>query len=183
MTQAALYALYSFDVEEVATTTGQRRRQKAVPPRAKPRYFLAGENTDIEGAANRASTADRFVIDSASAWYHAALQRLSALESLATDWSAYGTAPPNAVAMNIAKRVLGQLDNVGFQPTRIDPSEDEGVCIAFRNGDNYADVECFNNGDILAVTSNAKARSRRVWDVSKQGLGQSIAQIRKFISG
>src|SRR5689334_17757210 len=71
---------------------------------------------------------------------------------------------PNETAVNHGRRVVERLRRMKFAPNRVDSSAEGGVNIAFIQDDLYADVECLNSGEILAVTSNRKDRPR-VWEV------------------
>ena len=120
-------------------------------------------------------------VDSASEWLPAALSRLQMMRSLPADWSSHEAAPPNAVAIRNAGEVLKALSEFDLQPTHINPSAEEGVCISFRNGKKYADIECFNSGDVLAIISNES--SETAWDVSERGIRSAVVRVNQFITG
>lgn len=97
-------------------------------------------------------------------WLAASHQRLKELLELEEDWDSYGAPPPNRLAVSRAMRVLRVLNKEGLPAPCINPSAEEGVCMSFRAGCLYADMECFNSGEILAATSDGKGE-RRVWEV------------------
>lgn len=85
-------------------------------------------------------------------------EKIAALASLDQDWCPYGTAPPNAVAIDLASRFLPYLEGRVPPPERIIPSGDEGVafCWYAPPGDRintkvYADIEFFNTGEVVAM--------------------------------
>jgi hypothetical protein len=120
------------------------------------------------------------VIDS---WLMDAERRVAALSTLKRGWDGSDAEPPNLTAIHYAKQVLEALERFGLRPTRIDPSVEEGINISFSRGNQYADIECFNSGAVLAVTSNRRSRPV-VWEVETQkenGMGSSVNRIRKFL--
>jgi hypothetical protein len=60
--------------------------------------------------------------------------------------------------------VLELLLEINFTPNKITASVENGVGISFIQGEKYADIECFNTGEILAVTSD-KQGNPNVWQV------------------
>jgi len=107
--------------------------------------------------------------------YHDALE---ALRDLRQDWNTYGAAPPNDTAISLAKRVLRCLAACGLRPHRVNPSAEEGVCISFRNGRLYADVECFNTGEVAAATSDGLGQ-HAVWEVTpdREAIERTLTRI------
>ena len=107
------------------------------------------------------------------------LRELQKMYHLPPDWSSYDSAPPNERALNKAVEVLKALYEDDLPPTHINPSAEEGVCISFRNGRKYADIECLNSGDVLAIVSDDS--SEFAWDVSNRGIKAAVDRIHKFI--
>lgn len=119
----------------------------------------------------------------ASGWLVGSLHRLHDLASLPDNWNSYGAVAPNPSALAQAQNVLQQLSDLDFEPSRIDPSAENGVCLSFRAGNRYADIECFNSGDVLAVTSDGSGQPQ-IWEInaaSGDGLPMAIARIRAFV--
>ena len=83
--------------------------------------------------------------------------------NLEADWDSYGAEPPNDVALLAAVQVLDDLASINLDPTSIDPSVEGGICLSFQRGERYGDIECFNTGEILAVTSTGY--DTKVWTV------------------
>lgn len=94
-------------------------------------------------------------------------RRLEELLELEQDRDSYGAAPPNRVAVSLAAKVLRALSKEGLSAPCINPSAEEGVCMSYRAGSLYADVECFNSGEMLAATSDGEGE-RRVWEVDSR---------------
>jgi hypothetical protein len=117
----------------------------------------------------------------ASIWHRTAVAKIEAMLLLNSDWNSQGAVRPNERAVELAKRMLRSLDWFNLAPDRIDPSLEEGICLAFRKADRYADIECFNEGEILAIVSSKEGSE--TWDVCETGLTDSIARILDFIRG
>ena len=106
---------------------------------------------------------------------------LSKMRSLPQDWFASEASPPNETAIGLASRVLECLDAKDFAPSRIDPSTEEGVCISFRSGSKYADIECFNSGYILGVLSGGDIETI-VWEIGCSEIVAAVNRIQEFIA-
>lgn len=71
-------------------------------------------------------------------------------------WSAVQTlvsrdaSTPNALARRNAERVLEALRLHGLKPARVIVSGEGGLAFIFDGGSRYADVECLNDGSVLA---------------------------------
>ncbi len=117
-----------------------------------------------------------------SDWIAGYYKKLKELSSLPTNWDSYGAEPPNDIALNWTKEILSILFKIEFPPTRITPSVENGVGISFICDNKYADIECFNEGEILAVTSDGKGNPE-VWEVETSTLGitSAIEKIRVFL--
>ena len=89
---------------------------------------------------------------------------LDGLRDLPANWDSYGAEPPNDVAVSALRRILLQVSQVGLEPTKIVPSSEGGAAVCFVRADKYADVECFNNCDVLAVTSG-DGQDPEAWEV------------------
>jgi Ser/Thr protein kinase RdoA (MazF antagonist) len=69
-------------------------------------------------------------------------------------WDSYEAAPPSETAILHARRLLEHLqEQEGLPPAQIAASAEGGVVVAFSRGPKYADIECFNDGEILAMIS------------------------------
>lgn len=115
-------------------------------------------------------------------WFLEYTEKLTELSHLPIDWDSYGAEPPNNLALDWASQILEILSEIGFSPARITPSVENGVGISFISDNKYADIECFNEGDILAVTSDGQGNPE-VWEVEATTLGIKFAieKIRVFL--
>lgn len=110
------------------------------------------------------------------------LARIDALSRLGQDWDSYGAEAPNAEAIGWAKKITRLADAVGIRPTAIVASAESGIGIAFKRDGRYADIEAFNAGDILALTSDGTG-TPHVWTVerSDSGIAQALKAIRDYL--
>jgi hypothetical protein len=115
-------------------------------------------------------------------WLLAAHKRLSQLGLLPADWDNYGAEAPSRESIDAARGILRHLADVQLEPTSVDPSAEGGVCLCFQRGDRYADIECFNSGEILAVTSTG-GDDTNVWQIEEPGtpLRRALDRIRSFV--
>lgn len=112
-------------------------------------------------------------------WLMQRLVQVQQLRSLPAEWESTGAAAPNADAIGLAVKVLLRLSDIDVEPSHIDPSTGEGVCISFDAPGRYADIECFNEGFMLAATSRDDGDSY-VWDVSPSEIGDALSRVTQF---
>ena len=110
------------------------------------------------------------------------LKELDRLRTLPSNWDSYGAAPPNAGALSALTLVLGQVIRLGLKPTRIAPSAEGGAAVCFVRDGKYADIECFNSGEVLAVTSTVGG-TPEVWQAGtgSDALTRSLKRVRSFL--
>lgn len=115
-------------------------------------------------------------------WLVGAYKRLSRFAFLEDDWDSYGAQAPSRASLDTARNILHFLDKADFEPSSVDPSAEGGVCLSFQCGDRYGDIECFNSGEILAVTSSG-CDDTNVWEVTglDQHLETALGKIRTFV--
>jgi hypothetical protein len=111
------------------------------------------------------------------------VKEIERLVDLLPDWNSYGADPPSATAAEAAISAVRHLDDMELVPDRIVPSAEGGIGIAFRNGLKYADIEFFNNGEILALTANNGERIE-IWPVGQgsEEIKHSLSKIRDYIN-
>jgi hypothetical protein len=116
------------------------------------------------------------------AWFIKYLRKLTEFSRLSQNWDSHDAEPPNAIAINHAKRILSILVRMNFPPSHVTPSVENGVGISFIRGNKYADIECFNTGEILAVTSTGNG-DPTVWEVENNSaaIRLTVRKIRDFI--
>jgi hypothetical protein len=122
------------------------------------------------------------VIEERNAWLVNAHRRLVELARLKDNWDDCGAEAPNAAAVELSRYILKLLSSKDFEPTSIDPSAEGGVCISFRKAERYGDIECFNSGEILAVTSMGGDETD-VWELADidRGLDEALRRLRDFL--
>lgn len=113
--------------------------------------------------------------------------QLNALSHLPSNWNSYGADTPNRGAIAAAESVLLHAYEIGLLPASVDPSAENGVVISFKRSARYADVECFNSGEILAVMhdrSRIGANDPDVWTIQDDSeFPAALERIRIFING
>lgn len=114
------------------------------------------------------------------------LEVLESFRGLATGWDSYQAEPPSDGAIENARRILSMLwESESGERVRLSPSVEGGVSIVFKTPDKrYADIECFNDGEVLAITSEP-ASEPVVWPV-KLAAGEirdTISRISTFLNG
>lgn len=77
-----------------------------------------------------------------------ALKRVTGLNA---NWAELGAEPPNETAFQVANSVLTCTFMLGLEPTLVTASADSGIGICFRVGARYADIECFNTGEMTST--------------------------------
>ncbi len=110
------------------------------------------------------------------------MNQLSRFRHLKEGWDGYGAKPPNEKAVYWAQKVAVHLMRANLIPERVEPSVENGVSISFRHGDKYADIECFNSGEILAVTSDGSG-DPHVWHVFPESadIDRTVERIDVFL--
>jgi hypothetical protein len=118
------------------------------------------------------------------AWLIRYLRKLTEFRRLSQNWNSHDAEPPNGDAINHARRILSILVQMNFPPSHVTPSAENGVGISFVRGNKYADIECFNTGETLAVTSTGQGNPT-VWEVenNSEAIRSALRRIRDFIRG
>jgi hypothetical protein len=144
-------------------------------PKSKPQLSSSQDDANAEaktridplGTANP-SRGTTFVAQSVDLYQDRGLRRLlnrfDNFDNLGDDWDSYGSAPPNATAKFLARRVLEQLCHINLFPMTINPSSDEGISLFFQFGRRRASIECLNSGEVLAVVSESE-ETPEVWEI------------------
>lgn len=117
-----------------------------------------------------------------SEWCASAKCVLQQLAELTSGWDGYGAEPPVATSICKAKQIIEALGVLSLAPSNIVASVEGGVAITFRRKDKYADIECLNSGEVLAVTSDGR-NEPAVWEVEPGGVNQTLERIREYITG
>ena len=83
------------------------------------------------------------------------------------------------IPANMTRVALRKLAQIDLCPTFIAPSSDEGVCISFETGKRYADIECYNSGEVYAMTSLPYGKPT-IWQV--RDINETGTRIHSFIA-
>lgn len=113
-------------------------------------------------------------------------QELEALRDYRKNWDSYESQPPNEDAISNSTRVLEISEKVDIEPTTVIPSAEGGVGISFWNKDKYADIECFNTGEMIAVTYDRSnpAVTPKTWYIDSEKdkeITDTLQSIKEFV--
>ena len=100
------------------------------------------------------------------------------MTGLSVNWEDLGAEPPNAVARKIATGILACIFMMELEPTLVTASSSSGVGICFKQGDVYADFECFNSGEVISSLIDSAGRTFS-WEVGEQE-GEIINTIKRI---
>lgn len=112
----------------------------------------------------------------------APLAEVDGLCKLHDDWNGYGSDAPNWTAIDRARTAIVAAFSINLHPRRILASAEGGVGVTFRRGERYADVECFNSGEILGTLSDGTGNPT-IFDVtvSEAGIDAAVERIREYL--
>lgn len=105
------------------------------------------------------------------------------LTTLGADWADDESPEPNALALNMCERALQVAANHDLLPSRLRPSPDGGVLLAFQKGSRYGKVEIFNDGDAYLAISGFNYTQPQVFPLRSDlsGLPGAIEIIRSHL--
>jgi hypothetical protein len=112
-------------------------------------------------------------------WYARAVDKLEKLSALPENWNSYGGHAPNQVAITTAKLFLGELNSQNLEPSRILASAANGVSLCFFRPKKYAEIECYNTGESVAIIKNTTNNWREIWET--QSIESSVGKIQDFL--
>jgi hypothetical protein len=116
------------------------------------------------------------------AWLNDARTTLEGLRNLSPSWDSYDAPVPEAAAFRQAGAALEILNDLDLRPDRITPSAEGGIAFVFAREERYADLECLNTGEILAVKCD-RGGEPEVWTVDTANIGAALGRIREYIGG
>lgn len=107
-----------------------------------------------------------------------ARRRLNSAVTLACGWDTYGAETPNDVARALARKILDALEADLLPPTHLMPSAEGGIALSFVEGDNRAEIEIYNTGEVVAATYSGRSEPM-AWELSNESaLKNAIIEIR-----
>lgn len=123
----------------------------------------------------KASTAE-------SSKLHKLESKLSQLRKLGSNWDGYDSPKPNLHAFANARTIIDIAHKLNNFPTSITPSVEGGIGLTFEGISKYAVVECFNDGEIVAIGSNRNGETKS-WTLagSDSELQQTIEEIYTYV--
>jgi hypothetical protein len=114
----------------------------------------------------------------------AQIAKLEAFRELASGWDSYDAPPPNETALQNGRAVLRFIYEQEEVPSvHLAASAEGGVLLVFSaGGPKYADIECYNDGEILAILSEPSAEPT-IWPLTleEESLSTSLQRIATFL--
>ena len=109
--------------------------------------------------------------------------QLEMTTSLESDWDTYGAESPNDSARSQASIILSALEAQLLPPSRLMPSAEGGIALSFVDGENRAEIEIYNTGEVVAATYSAQSEPD-VWELNNTGaaLETAIGAIRVHLA-
>lgn len=112
------------------------------------------------------------------------IARLDAFRGLAPGWDSYDAPPPNETALRNGRTVLRFVHEQEEVPSvHVAPSAEGGVLLVFSAaGPKYADIECYNDGEILAILSEPSSEPT-IWRLTleEEHLQTALERIAAFL--
>jgi len=121
-------------------------------------------------------------------WLANALKALHVCAAVGPDWNGYGAEPPNAVSLQVVRKLLMDLASTDG-PSRIVAMADGGVALYFFSGEALpggahtlcASLECSNDGGIVLIMENRGTGALEVSEVNRLFPAPMIADLLSFI--
>lgn len=90
---------------------------------------------------------------------------------------------PNQVAYSNARRALRLAELFEVEPTQVTASAEGGVALCFKIDGQYADIECFNSGEIWGIVSD-RINPAATWPIenSTAGIGTALLKIKSDLN-
>ncbi|MFZ0052558.1 MAG: hypothetical protein WAK96_12355 [Desulfobaccales bacterium] len=111
-----------------------------------------------------------------AAWIRNCRHELEQMHHLPNNWNGYGSIPPNANAIKNTQDVLDNLYEMNMAPVSVAPSAEDGVTISITKDNKHAIIECYNDGDIMAMTYEGENQPD-IWQ-----MGSSLSEIKDEIN-
>jgi|GEM_PF-5282059 hypothetical protein len=109
------------------------------------------------------------------------LKRLEELLELSDGWDGYEAPRPNKQAISQGRAALDLLCAAGYPPTDILPSAEGGVGLVFRIDNRYADIEIFNDGEIIGLCAE-DGSDPITWEITgPHSLAPALSKVCSFV--
>jgi hypothetical protein len=177
--EEGLQTLESYDSPYLASTMRGRRADSRHSDKA-----IAARKQLTNRKIENANTVEVLNLEQSPSWLAKNLGRLFGMRGLPVIWDDSGAALPNKRAMDLSVRMLSRLAELDFEPNFVDPSVNEGVSISFRRNGRYANIECFNSGELVAATSLDNGGTN-VWEfqADESSIRETVNIVFAFING
>jgi hypothetical protein len=107
------------------------------------------------------------------------MDKIEGMTRLPDDWNGYGSEKPSSFAVGAATIILNKALDIRI-PDRVAPSAQGGVGLFFYSGNRYADIECFNNGEILGTTAIGREKPY-IWPIKPNEFSATLQNIKTFL--
>jgi len=109
-------------------------------------------------------------------WPDQRLAEITALEAVVEK--------PNKTAYSNARRALQLAQLFEIEPTQVTASAEGGVALCFKIDGQYADIECFNSGELWGIVSD-RINPASTWPIenSTAGIGTALLKIKADLNG
>jgi len=109
--------------------------------------------------------------------------QLAEMTAVNINWSDDGSESPNDLAKSSARHVLEIANVLATEPTYVTASAEGGVGICYKRNGIYADIECFNSGEIWAMISDPSSEPK-AWKVENTPtkIGAAVIDINNHLT-
>lgn len=106
--------------------------------------------------------------------------QIKGLGNLSENWNSYGAEAPSKEALGIALQILEDLFSLNLLPNNVLPSAEGGIGLVFLSGNKQADIEVFNDGDVLAGIYHLE-KDTEIIEVNKDAVDEASQKIYEFL--
>lgn len=156
--------------EKIFNSTPFKHNLKSVKTKINP------ENFEITKSNSKYTTESKLI----NYWYLERIKEFQKIKLSVKSWEKDFDCP-NIKAIYWADYILDILRVLDIRFRKVIPSVSGGIALCFMDGKRYADIECFNDGSILAV-KNLGYGKPHVWTVHQDdcSIKKSIIEIQEF---
>lgn len=149
------------------------------PPFTEPYFYAAFQQGRYEVAS-----AFSFVPEASRRenFFTKLFNKLEDFRDLKDDWDKDGAEAPNFASIDKSREILEIISGVNITPTNISPSVEGGISTYFIKDNKYADIECFNSGEVLTSKSDRVNEPEITELFNEDDVINFAEQIKEFIS-